>query len=153
MNEQIPAPRRRRRRWPWVLLSLVVVGGSVGGILFYNHNSQARAKRAISTEEFDLRLGKSDVADIQVSVNEVGTIEPLVDSRVAVPCSESRFWRTAAESVMLEIAIGKPFWCYATEQPSWPYTRPYEANDQRKLNLIRQMSLPRPASQLVLYEV
>ncbi len=78
MNDRIPTPRRRRRRWLWILLTLIVVGGSIGGIVLYSRSSQARAKRGISTDEFDLRIGKSEIADIQVSVNEVGTIEPLV---------------------------------------------------------------------------
>jgi len=32
-----------------------------------------------------------------------------------VPCNESRFWRTAAVRVMLERAMGLPFWCYTTD--------------------------------------
>src|SRR5579871_1963740 len=39
----------------------------------------------------------------------------VVESRVAVPCSESRFWRTAAERVTLFKDMGLPFWCYATD--------------------------------------
>src|ERR1700681_2953131 len=38
----------------------------------------------------------------------------VVASRSAVPCKESRFWRTAAERVMLDKDMGEPFWRYAT---------------------------------------
>jgi HlyD family secretion protein len=74
----LPRIRRRRRRWPWLVVSLVIAVGVTGGFLLYNRNTQARASRGFSSDEFDLRLGKSEVADIQVSVNEVGTIEPVV---------------------------------------------------------------------------
>src|SRR3954453_5694498 len=40
--------------------------------------------------------------------------------RSAVPCKESRFWRTAAERVMLDKDMERPFWRYATLRPSWP---------------------------------
>ena len=80
MNSTVSPPtrRRRRRRWPWLVVTLVLAGAGLGAFGVYSRNSQARAARGISPEEFDLRLGKSEVADIQVSVNEVGTIEPLV---------------------------------------------------------------------------
>src|SRR5882724_5589393 len=38
----------------------------------------------------------------------------VVASRSAVPCRESRFWRTAAERVMLDKDMEQPFWRYAT---------------------------------------
>ncbi len=70
-------PLRRRRRWPWILLLLVVVGGAGVGIgTLRGGGSQGGAK--IKADDLDLRLGKSDVQDIQVTVNEVGTIEPVV---------------------------------------------------------------------------
>jgi len=70
-------PLRRRRRWPWILLLLVVVGGAGVGIgTLRGGGSQGGGK--IKADDLDLRLGKSDVQDIQVTVNEVGTIEPVV---------------------------------------------------------------------------
>src|ERR1700694_612502 len=39
----------------------------------------------------------------------------VVASSSAVPCNESRFWRTAAERVILDKDMGQPFWCYATD--------------------------------------
>jgi hypothetical protein len=39
----------------------------------------------------------------------------VVASRLAVSCKESRFWRTAAERVMLDKDMGQPFWRYATD--------------------------------------
>src|SRR5207342_1733079 len=46
----------------------------------------------------------------------------VVASRSAVFCRESRFWRTAAERVMLDKDMERPFWRYATLRPSWPTT-------------------------------
>jgi HlyD family secretion protein len=76
MSSAIPAPRRRRRRWLWLTLILLAAAGlSIG---FYANGTQARTKNAIAIDDLDLRVGKAEVADIQVSVNEVGTIEPVV---------------------------------------------------------------------------
>jgi HlyD family secretion protein len=70
-------PLRRRRRWPWILLLLVVVGAAGVGIgTLRGGGSGGNGK--IKSDDLDLRLGKSDVRDIQVTVNEVGTIEPVV---------------------------------------------------------------------------
>ncbi|HEU5181241.1 MAG TPA: efflux RND transporter periplasmic adaptor subunit [Candidatus Polarisedimenticolia bacterium] len=68
--------RRGRRRWIWVVvvLILVVLGG---GAAFYSR-ANARNKQAWTSDDLDLRVGKSEMADIQVAVNEVGTIEPVV---------------------------------------------------------------------------
>jgi HlyD family secretion protein len=87
MNQTIPTPRRRRRRWLWIVLIVLAVGGTAGGFGIYSARSQAKSARGISTDDFDLRLGKSDVSDVQVSVNEVGTIEPLVKVDVKSPLS------------------------------------------------------------------
>jgi HlyD family secretion protein len=70
-------PLRRRRRWPWILLLLVVVGGAGVGIGTL-HGGGSRGNGKLKSDDLDLRLGKSDVRDIQVTVNEVGTIEPVV---------------------------------------------------------------------------
>ncbi|MBZ5640746.1 MAG: efflux RND transporter periplasmic adaptor subunit [Acidobacteriia bacterium] len=70
-------PLRRRRRWPWILLLLVVVGAAGVGVgTLRGGGSGGEGK--IKSDDLDLRLGKSDVRDIQVTVNEVGTIEPVV---------------------------------------------------------------------------
>ncbi len=78
MNAPIPIPRRRRRRWIWFLATFVLLGGLIAGVVHFSKSSQARAARSISTDELDLRVGKTEVADIQVTVNEIGTIEPVV---------------------------------------------------------------------------
>jgi HlyD family secretion protein len=70
-------PLRRRRRWPWILLLLVVVGGAGVGIGTLRGGG-SRGNGKVKADDLDLRLGKSDVRDIQVTVNEVGTIEPVV---------------------------------------------------------------------------
>jgi len=67
---------RRRRRWPWVVTLLVALGAAGSGvILSRNGNGQSEG---IQSEDLDLRLGIAGVADVQVSVHEVGTIEPVV---------------------------------------------------------------------------
>src|SRR3974390_661681 len=37
----------------------------------------------------------------------------VLASRLAVSCKESRFWRTAADRVMLDKDMERPFWRYA----------------------------------------
>lgn len=79
MNSETRPPKRRRRRWLWVLVILIVAaGGLAGAISLYGGGAQARGRNSVAAEDLDLRLGKTEVADIQVSVNEVGTIEPSV---------------------------------------------------------------------------
>lgn len=70
------SPRRRRRRWPWLVLVLVVLGGVGAGL--YGRNNHGRRAQTISIDDLEVRVGKSEVSDIQVTVNEVGTIEPAV---------------------------------------------------------------------------
>jgi HlyD family secretion protein len=72
----LPAGRRRRRPLLWVGLPLVGVAALVAAFLIQQGN--ARTKRGIASDDIDIRLGKSEIADIQVAVNEVGTIEPVV---------------------------------------------------------------------------
>jgi len=76
MTSTLNPPRRRRRRWPWMALVVVVVVGL--GIGYYANGSTARSKSGIGSDDLDLRIGKASVADVQVAVNEVGTIEPVV---------------------------------------------------------------------------
>ena len=71
-----PAPRRKRRPLLWVGLPLLLVAAVVAA--FFIGKGEARSSRGIASEDIDIRLGKSQVADIQVAVNEVGTIEPVV---------------------------------------------------------------------------
>jgi HlyD family secretion protein len=71
-------PRRRRRRWLWLFIASLILVGTVGAGWIATSVSQARSSRSLSTDDLDLRVGKAEVADIQVAVNEVGTIEPLV---------------------------------------------------------------------------
>ena len=68
--------RRGRRRWIWILLILIAVG--LGGGAFVFIRASAKNKQTLSSDDLDLRIGKSEMADIQVTVNEVGTIEPVV---------------------------------------------------------------------------
>lgn len=73
----IPNGRRRRRRWPWVLLVVVILAG--GGLVGMRAlGGQSQKPPTISSDDMDLRIGKAEISDIQVTVNEVGTIEPVV---------------------------------------------------------------------------
>jgi RND family efflux transporter MFP subunit len=76
MTSTVPSIKRRRRRWPWFLLLLLLAGG--GGLAYYARGNHGRNSNSLTSEDLDLRLGKPEIADIQVTVNEVGTIEPLV---------------------------------------------------------------------------
>ncbi len=78
MEPAIPAPRRRRRRWPWLVLIGVLVGAVGITIVSVAAKSQGKRGQTPSVDDLDVRIGKSDISDIQVAVNEVGTIEPTV---------------------------------------------------------------------------
>src|SRR6185503_4543547 len=67
---------RRRRRWPWLVIAAILLSGL--GFGAYSASGKKNAKNSLSANDLDLRVGKSEVADIQVTVNEVGTIEPEV---------------------------------------------------------------------------
>jgi HlyD family secretion protein len=75
-----PARRRRRRPLLWVGLPLLVVAAVVAA--FFIRRGDAHSKRGIASEDIDIRLGKSEISDIQVAVNEVGTIEPVIKVEV-----------------------------------------------------------------------
>ena len=72
----MPLPRRRRRRWPWLVLGLVLIGGVAFALV--GANNRDRKGQTITLDDLDLRVGKAEIADIQVTVSEVGTIEPTV---------------------------------------------------------------------------
>src|SRR5438093_2977355 len=74
----LPSVRHRRRRWPWFVLGILVLGLVGAGVYSYSNGNQARRASAISVDDLDLRVGKAEVSDIQVTVNEVGTVEPVV---------------------------------------------------------------------------
>jgi HlyD family secretion protein len=76
MPSALHKPKRRRRRWLWATLLVIVVGAISLG--FYANNQRGDQKNEIESDELDLRLGEAEKADVQVTVNEVGTIEPLV---------------------------------------------------------------------------
>jgi HlyD family secretion protein len=71
------AQKRSRRRWIWIGVLLVVILGG-GGVAFVARGTMAGNNKGPSPDDLDVRLGKSEISDIQVTVNEVGTIEPVV---------------------------------------------------------------------------
>jgi HlyD family secretion protein len=71
-----PAQSRRRRPILWVGLPLVLVAVVVA--LFFIRRGDAKTRNGLTGEDLDIRLGRSSISDIQVAVNEVGTIEPVV---------------------------------------------------------------------------
>ncbi len=71
------AQKRARRRWIWISVIFLIIL-AVGGILLYANGNFTKNKKGISPDDLDVRLGKSEIGDIQVMVNEVGTIEPVV---------------------------------------------------------------------------
>ena len=69
--------RTTKRRLFFTLVPVVVI--TLGVVLFFSlKGSMARDGKKTNPEDFDLRLGKSEIADVQVAVSEVGTIEPVV---------------------------------------------------------------------------
>jgi HlyD family secretion protein len=77
MSVTVTPKARRRRRWPWFAggACLLVL---IGAVLAMGQKGQTKSGRSVSPDDFDLRLGKAEIADIQVAVNEVGAIEPTV---------------------------------------------------------------------------
>ena len=61
----------KSRRWWLILGAVVLLGGGTFGIL------RARAARAASKETAPFRLGKVQRANLQVSVREVGVVDPV----------------------------------------------------------------------------
>ena len=76
----MPVSRRRRRRWPWIFLALVLIGGV--GFVVANANKGDRRNQTLTLDDLDLRVGKAEISDIQVTVSDVGTIEPTVKVEV-----------------------------------------------------------------------
>ena len=74
MKASVPSPRRRRPLL-WVGLPLLAIVAVIAAVLIKQGN--ARTTNGLAADDLDIRLGKSAIADVQVAVNEVGTIEPV----------------------------------------------------------------------------
>jgi HlyD family secretion protein len=70
------AATRRRRRWIWISLLVVAVGITAATII--GAGSFGKNQHTLGVDDLDLRVGKAAIGDVQVAVDEVGTIEPLV---------------------------------------------------------------------------
>ncbi len=69
---------RRRRRWRWIAMILVVVVVAAIGFGMLRRGAGGKGSASISSDDLDVRVGRAEISDIQVTVEEVGTIEPLV---------------------------------------------------------------------------
>ena len=69
--------RTGKRRWIVGVILLLVAGAAVTGFSFRS-SLFARDRKSISADDLDLRIGKADIADVQIAVSEVGTIEPVI---------------------------------------------------------------------------
>ncbi len=69
--------RATRRRWILAGTLIVLATAATLGVS-YRQALFARDPRLLSSEDLDLRIGKAEIADVQVAVSEVGTIEPIV---------------------------------------------------------------------------
>ncbi len=69
----------RKKRWVWVVLIAVAAGGAVAA-------TRGKDKGDPKTESSPFRLGKVQAEDLQVSVREVGVVDPVtkVDVKSAV---------------------------------------------------------------------
>jgi HlyD family secretion protein len=69
--------RTGRRRWILGVLSLLIVSALFAAV-FYRQAVFATDNKGPVADDLDLRLGKAEIADVQIAVTEVGTIEPVV---------------------------------------------------------------------------
>lgn len=71
----------RRRRWIWIAIGLLILAGGIGAGL-YATRAYGRNGQALTADDLDLRLGTTAPADVQITLNEIGTIEPIVKVEV-----------------------------------------------------------------------
>ena len=69
--------RAGKRRWVIGVILLLVAAAAVAGLSFRT-SLFARDRKSLSADDLDLRVGKTEIADVQIAVSEVGTIEPVV---------------------------------------------------------------------------
>ncbi len=66
-----------KRRWVIGILLLLAASAAVVGFS-YRQSMFASDRKHLGADDLDLRIGKAEIADVQVAVDEVGTIEPVV---------------------------------------------------------------------------
>jgi len=66
-----------KRRWIIGIVLLLAASAVVVGFS-YRQSMFASDSRKPGADDLDLRIGKAEIADVQVAVSEVGTIEPVV---------------------------------------------------------------------------
>ncbi len=69
--------RTSKRRWVIGVVSVLVLVAVVLAVS-YRQSLFARDRKSLGADDLDLRIGKADIADVQIAVSEVGTIEPVV---------------------------------------------------------------------------
>src|SRR5688572_17121018 len=72
----LPPKTPRRRRWPWVVLALVLVAGGIGGWRFASKSPDAQAaKKGPGPTPVVMALAES--RDVPVRITANGTVAPL----------------------------------------------------------------------------
>ena len=71
---------RRRRALFLAVLILLAAGG--GGAAFFSWRGNAARAASIAPEDLSVKLGESSIGDIQIAVEEIGTIEPVLKVEV-----------------------------------------------------------------------
>ncbi|HEY3175233.1 MAG TPA: efflux RND transporter periplasmic adaptor subunit [Candidatus Polarisedimenticolia bacterium] len=66
-----------KRRWILIIVTLLVAVAAISALSFRD-SLFARDRKSLSADDLDLRIGKAEIADVQIAVSEVGTIEPVV---------------------------------------------------------------------------
>src|SRR5262249_54508178 len=69
--------RTGKRRWIVFIILLLLAAAAVAGLSFPS-TLFPRDNKSLNGDDLDLRVGKAEVADVQLAGSEVGTIEPVV---------------------------------------------------------------------------
>src|SRR5215467_14477076 len=89
----------KRKTWFLVLGALVLAGAGFFAV------SRARAAKATGTEAAPFRLGKVQLSELQVSVREVGVVDPVAKVDVKSPVSGRVIASTCAKAPRLKSVI------------------------------------------------
>jgi RND family efflux transporter MFP subunit len=71
-----PGTSSRRRRWPWVVLALVIVGGAIGGWRFASKSNDVQAAKK-GPGPTPVVMALAEARDVPVRITANGTAAPL----------------------------------------------------------------------------